>query len=115
MLLKKHLHKWINGILLVNMSDSLIPSHLRVTRIEQTVIVTTVEEDDQRYRIIVNLHRSDRPKYWIYSCSFCKADVIELQNCEVVSESDIFDASLSLVGRRCPGKFCRRYYYFNLS
>jgi hypothetical protein len=98
------------------MSESIIPSHLRITKIEQTVIVTTTEEeDDQRYRILVNLHRSDRPKYWTYSCPFCKADVIELNNYEVVSESDVFDARLSLVGRRCPGKFCRRYYYFNLS
>lgn len=95
---------------------TLIPEHLRITTITMITPVTNAnEEDDQRYRIIVNLHRTDRPRYWIYSCSNCKSDVIELNNCEVVSESDVFDASLSLIGRRCSGKFCRRYYYFNLS
>lgn len=98
------------------MPESLVPVHLRLTTISITTPVENVQaEEDQRYRIVVNLHRTDRPKYWIYSCPNCHADIFELNNCDVISETDIFDARLSLVGRRCPGKYCRRYYYFNLS
>lgn len=95
---------------------TLVPEHLRITKITTTIVMN--EEPDRRYRIVVSLHRSDRPKYWIFSCPHCKEDLDEMVNVDIASMSDLLnfdDVSFVGVGRRCPGKHCRYWYYFNLS
>lgn len=96
---------------------SLVPEHLRITRISLTTEVINAEENDRRYRVLISLQRSDRPRYWTFSCMNCKSDVCEMVNAEVVATSDLIDMSnLDIMGPgiRCPGKYCRRWYYFNL-
>lgn len=98
---------------------TMVPEHLRITRITLTTKVRTeFEEPDHRYRVLISLHRSDRPKYWTFSCHNCKADVCEMVNSEVAAVNDLIDMdNVDIVGNgwRCPGKFCRRWYYFSLS
>lgn len=97
----------------------MIPPHLRITTISiATEDINVPEEDDRRYRILVNLHRTDRPRYWTFSCPHCKTDICEMVNTDVVSFSDLIDMSTTDItgpGIRCDGQYCRRWYYFNLS
>lgn len=97
---------------------TLVPEHLRITRITTiTEVPNAPEEHDQRYRILVSLHRSDRPKYWMFSCPNCKADVCEMMNTDIIALSDLIDINdmdIAGNGLRCPGKYCRRWYYFSL-
>lgn len=80
-------------------------------------------EDDKRYRILVNLVRSDRPRYWSFYCPHCAGRVCELTNNEIVSMTDFIDfnnTNLATVGTRCNGRIhgmgrCDFWYYFNLS
>lgn len=81
-------------------------------------------ERDLRYRILVNLVRSDRPRYWTWHCPNCQMRVAELANADVMSCSDIIDMKnqeKTLVGVRCGGRSplgvgrCDTWYYFNLS
>ena len=93
------------------------------------VSVTTIKvEPDRRYRMLVLLQRSDRPKYWTFSCPQCKAEVVEVINGEVQAMSDLVNTE-SLdnvgVGYRCPGRLgqdafgkmmhCGIWYYFKLN
>ena len=77
---------------------------------------------DRRYRVLVSLQRSDRPKYWFFHCTNCGAKVCELQNQEVVALQDFYDpqnVNNGGVGIRCKGaamgEYCRYWWYFNLA
>lgn len=81
-------------------------------------------ETDKRYRMLVNLVRSDRPRYWTWHCPHCTMRVAELANAEVMSITDLIDMTnmdKQLVGQRCGGRSptgmgrCDFWYYFNLS
>lgn len=95
--------------------SSMIPPHLRITQ------VTVKTEPDRRYRVLVNLTRSDRPRYWVFSCPHCKQDVAEINNSLIASMSDLidYDAANELVGVRCDGRYaqgrCGIWYYFKLN
>ena len=81
------------------------------------VKITTNPEADRRYRVLVLLQRSDRPRYWTFHCPHCTNPLSEIVNSDVVAISDTFDmqnTSLSTNGLRCDGKFCRWWYYFSL-
>lgn len=96
-----------------------IPEHLRITRITTvTEVANAPEEPDQRYRTLISLHRTDRPRYWTFSCINCKADICEMVNTDVLAISDLLDmqnVEIAGPGIRCTGRYCRRWYYFNLS
>ncbi len=81
-------------------------------------------EEDRRYRILVNLVRSDRPAYWTFHCMHCQKPFGELANAEIESVTDFFDmrnTSKVLRGDRCDGRSptgigrCGFWYYFNLA
>lgn len=81
-------------------------------------------EPDLRYRILVNLVRTDRPRYWTWHCPHCQFPVGELANGEVINMSDVIDMTNMdklLVGKRCGGRSptgigrCGFWYYFNLA
>jgi hypothetical protein len=82
-----------------------------------------MEEQDRRYRVLITLQRSDRPRYWTFNCHNCNWKVCELSNTEVVAASDVMDmhnGELVMVGVRCDGRSptgigrCNRWYYFML-
>ncbi len=61
---------------------------------------------DRRYRLLVSLIRSDRPRYWNFICFNCGSKVVELQNLEVTSVDDFYDPqnlNNSGIGRNCKG------------
>lgn len=78
---------------------------------------------DRRYRILVNLIRSDRPRYWNFLCHNCGSKVVELMNQEIAGLDDFFDpqnVNNHGVGRHCKGTMigglpCPYSYYFQLS
>lgn len=78
------------------------------------------EEQDKRYRVLVVLQRTDRPRYYDFYCPMCQMKVCELSGTEVIAMQDVMDTSNTpLVGVRCDGRYqggyCRIYYYFTLS
>lgn len=87
------------------------------------VKVSTVVVPDRRYRILVTLMRSDRPRYWNFLCHNCGSKIVELMNEEVIGIDDFFDPqnpSNHGVGRHCKGIMdtglaCPYSYYFQLS
>lgn len=86
------------------------------------IVAITPPEDDRKYRILVMLQRSDRPKYFLFHCQYCGRPVCELVNSEVYAVSDAMDMNntdLVAVGIRCGGRLngfaCQTYYYFRLS
>lgn len=93
--------------------------------IEQMVTITiageSLPEADRRYRVLVLLNRSDRPRYYTYLCYQCGFPVCEIVNQDVVAEADSLDMSnVTLLGTgvRCDGRYqggkCRIWYYFSL-
>lgn len=93
-----------------------IPEHLRITK---TVIqIQPLTEDDRRYRALVTLGRSDRPRLWTFHCPQCRRPLAELVNAEVISITDLFDMkdikNIS-AGLRCDTRNCHIYWYFNLN
>ena len=81
-------------------------------------------EPDLRYRILVNLVRTDRPRYWKWHCPHCQFPLIELSNVMQASMTDIIDMNnmdKALVGIRCGGRSpigrgrCDFWFYFNLA
>lgn len=79
-------------------------------------------EQDRRYRCLVSLQRSDRPRYWTFHCPNCTMPITELVNAEVVAINDLIamDKLTNLsVGYRCSGRTgngrCNIWYYFNLN
>lgn len=77
------------------------------------------EEQDRKYRLLVSLVRSDRPKYYTFHCLFCQQPLVELNGREVVSITDFYnreDASNGGVGLRCPSVNCHgRWYFFQMN
>lgn len=77
---------------------------------------------DRRYRCLVTLMRSDRPRYWNFMCVNCGSKIVELQNFEVIGVDDFYDPqslSNSGVGRHCKGSLpdglpCQYSYFFHL-
>ncbi len=75
---------------------------LEVTFRAKTVIT------DKRYRILVTLIRSDRPRYWEFTCvnGACKTKIVDLQNLDVVGLDDFYDPqniNNTGIGRHCKG------------
>lgn len=90
----------------------------RQIRIEMRTV-----EPDRRYRILVTLMRSDRPRYWNFLCTNCGSKVCELMNMEIYRMDDFFDpqnVNNHGIGRHCKGTLadgssCPYSYYFQLS
>lgn len=79
-------------------------------------------EADRRYRCMVNLQRTDRPRYWIFNCPSCKMPIAEIANGEIYGINDLVDYQNTqnvMVGYRCDGRTgygrCNIWYYFNLN
>ncbi len=61
---------------------------------------------DNRYRILVTLIRSDRPRYWNFLCFNCGSKIAELLNLDVIGADDFYDpqnVNNTGVGRHCKG------------
>lgn len=79
---------------------------------------------DSRYRCLITLIRSDRPRYWNFKCfnDGCDYKVAELQNYEVLAADDFYDpqnVNNAAVGRHCKGTLpngtaCPYSYFFKL-
>jgi len=75
-----------------------------------------VVKQDMRYRMLVTLIRSDRPRYWSFLCMNCGSKIGELQNYEVIGADDFYDpqnvnnhgfsrdckGTIEATGRACP-------------
>lgn len=92
----------------------------RAFRSRITIKIQTVP--DKRYRVLVNLQRSDRPRYWNFLCMNCGSKLVELQGLEVLAISDFFDPSHVAnagIGKHCKGTLrdglpCQYSYFFNV-
>ncbi len=48
-------------------------------------------EPDKRYRLLITLIRSDRPRFWNFLCIGCGSKVCELQGVNVIGVDDFYD------------------------
>lgn len=88
----------------------------------QIVFNTRSAVRDKRYRVLVTLMRSDRPRYWNYLCFNCGRKIVELQNLEVIGVDDFFDPqnlNNSGIGQHCKGESpngaaCLYTYFFHI-
>ena len=85
-----------------------------------SVTIMLMQKDDKRYRVLVNLQRVDRPKYFTWHCPVCQMAVCEISGAEVTALQDVIDSSRApLIGVRCNGRYqgghCHIKYYFSLS
>lgn len=85
----------------------------------EVIIRTKVAVQDNRYRVLVTLIRSDRPRYWNFLCFNCGTKIVELQNLEVYGADDFYDpqnVNNSAVGRHCIGQEhkCPYSYFFHV-
>lgn len=88
----------------------------------RVVAIEPQGEPDRRYRILVTLIRSDRPRYWNFLCHNCGSKLVELQNLEVLTLDDFYDPqniNNSGIGRHCKGQMpsgqaCPYSYFFNV-
>lgn len=85
------------------------------------VTIVTQPERDRRYRMLVSLMRSDRPRYWNFLCHNCGSKIVELQNLEVLAGTDFYDPqdiNNSAIGRHCKGTMdgfaCPYSYFFHV-
>lgn len=76
---------------------------------------------DKRYRCLVTLIRTDRPRYWNFLCFNCGSKIVELQNLDVLSADDFYDpqnVNNSGIGRHCKGLIdgfpCQYSYFFHV-
>jgi hypothetical protein len=78
---------------------------------------------DKRYRVLVTLMRSDRPRFWTFLCMNCGSKIAELQNYEVTGVDDFYDPqniNNAGIGRHCKGTQpsdglpCQYSYFFNV-
>ncbi len=77
---------------------------------------------DKRYRILVTLIRSDRPRYWQFLCSNCGSCIVDLQNLEIYTIDDFYDPqniNNTGIGRHCKGSLsngssCQYSYFFHV-
>lgn len=80
-------------------------------------------QPDRRYRLLVNLIRADRPRYWNFLCNNCGSKVVELQNYDVITMTDFYDSrspSNAAIGKHCKGTLsnglaCPYSYFFVLN
>lgn len=87
------------------------------------ITITEIKvEADRKYRVMVLLQRSDRPRYWTFHCPSCTMPLCEMVNTEIVALSDLFDMQnvvMSANGIRCSGRTgdgrCNIHYYFTLN
>jgi hypothetical protein len=87
-------------------------NQLQVTFMQRSITVTERVEivqaiPDRRYRCLVTLIRSDRPRYWNFNCHNCGSKVVELMNLEVLAIDDFYDSQNTDnagVGRQCKGQ-----------
>ena len=89
-----------------------------ITIVTATKATAPQGEPDRRYRVMVLLQRSDRPKYYTFHCPKCTQPVGDLVNAEIKAMSDLMDMNNVDnvgVGTRCDGYKCRVWYYFTLS
>jgi len=76
---------------------------------------------DRKYRVMVNLIRADKPRYWNFLCLNCGAVVVHLANTEVYSLDDFWDPqdiNLYGVAKDCKGTLatgesCFYTYFFH--
>jgi len=80
-------------------------------------------ERDNRYRVMVSMKRSDRPKHWNFRCMNCSNRIAEIDNCDVYDISDFYDPNQTnyagttmhckgvIPGTR--GTMCPYSYFFN--
>lgn len=85
-------------------------------------VTITQAVPDKRYRVLVSLIRSDRPRYWNFLCFICGSKVVELQNYDVYGIDDFHDPqniNNAGVGKHCKGTLpgglpCQYSYFFRL-
>lgn len=84
--------------------------------------ITVKTEADRRYRCLVSLQRTDRPRYWTFHCPNCTMPLCEIVNAEVVDMRDLINfqnQDIIANGIRCDGRTghgrCNIYFYFNLN
>lgn len=85
---------------------------------------TRILVPDKRYRVLVSLIRSDRPRYWAFKCvnGDCPGKIVEIQNLEVTAIDDFYDPqniNNSGIGRHCKGTTsdglpCPYTYFFHI-
>jgi len=88
----------------------------------QIIFNTRIALRDKRYRLLVTLMRSDRPRYWVFLCVNCGSKIVELQNLEVIGADDFYDPqniNNSGIGRHCKGTTldglaCPYTYFFHV-
>lgn len=88
-----------------------------------SISITSISSEpvaDNRYRLLITLIRSDRPRYWNFLCFNCGHKVVELQNLEVLTVDDFYDPqniNNAAVGKHCVGneKLCPYTYFFKVS
>lgn len=89
----------------------------------QIIFLKGKSQPDRKYRILVQLQRADRPRYWNFLCNNCGTKVVELQNYEILSMTDFYDPQSptnAAVGRPCKGYVhgqgsCPYTYFFVLN
>lgn len=94
----------------------------RQIRIEISQPFRTQPMPDNRYRVLVNLMRSERPEMWTFTCMRCGTKIVELMNCQVYGIDDFYDPQNLRnvgIGRHCKGRLsdgmlCPYTYFFNL-
>lgn len=91
-----------------------------------SITIRPVQTQDNRYRILVTLMRTDRPRYWNFLCHNCGSKVVELQSFEVYTLDDFYDPqniNNAAIGKNCPGnrasgkdlqKKCPYTYFFKV-
>lgn len=98
-----------------------------LTRQVRLEIVNTRSKEsspDKRYRCLVTLIRSDRPRYWVFKCinGDCPGKIVEIQNMEVIGIDDFYDPQNienTGIGRNCKGTTsdglpCPYSYFFHV-
>lgn len=93
----------------------------RQVRIEMRAVFPAAGMDN-KYKVLVNLQRSDRPRVWSFQCMNCGSKIAELMNQEVYGINDFFDPQNPNnhgIGRQCKGtapngRACPYMYFFQL-
>lgn len=88
-----------------------------------TIVTQLPPERDNKYRVLITLLRSDKPRYWNFLCHNCGSKIVEIQNMEVFAATDLWDTqdiNNTAIGRHCKGENskgfgCQYMYYFHIS
>lgn len=98
---------------------------LRNRQIRVEITQTFLSIPDKRYRCLVTLMRSDRPRYWVFKCmnDDCTGKIVEIQNMDVFTIDDFYDPqniNNTGIGKHCKGILassglpCNYSYFFNV-